>query len=671
MGLGVKMGYIKINNTVIQLNTRLTINLLNPLFYEMNSYSLPFTIPYSDDIASILGNPELINISDANEKFTATLVNDTLQFVGYIYITKANRKTGYNAYFIGELSFNEFGKQSLRDLEWLYAQFLDKTTVDKLVYDFPEVSTPPAPYAYDSKNGFEAADAKGEISHVFVPVNNNVLNENYPVAYLNYVYNTVNYYSGTKYRFSFKKGPTDVSAVVPFPKLTYIIRNIFNFAGLDVTRDVTKVMPDFDDIYLLSKYSLNSIYMQGDGEQQTLAFIKIEDGEVFAYIAKEYYVTGVLFFDGFPAGHYLNKKNIECETIEYEWPNSKIKLNIDDADVSKVSAYTGTTAYFVKLLFYSSVPDVFPFKQTLPHVTINNFLKWIGNYFGIVFFINNSYKNVSIYHINELLSSNNVNDISHLSAPIDEAKTESLKPPGYHMKSNIDTSDTYYDQMVNDFDPDVHIIADPVATYNDLPGADVLNTIRLVEDEDTFYLFNSGLISASGSWSFFSKNIVNDETVGDGEYSLETNVSCPIQIGGKIRADYQLNDTMRTGLKMEFIRPFFFRGLKKYDAYNHAYPLVHTNNVDQLGNQVGKFSMAWKGTYGRKEVLFKPWLNFLSNRHRNFNHDIHFQSRHLQNFNFARMYRIFNTRFFIAKIPVIMDLGANTNTTKTAECVRV
>jgi hypothetical protein len=99
-------------------------------------------------------------------------------------------------------------------------------------------------------------------------------------------------------------------------------------------------------------------------------------------------------------------------------------------------------------------------------------------------------------------------------------------------------------------------------------------------------------------------------------------------------------------------RLIFFRG-NYLDRNGKNYPMASNNVYDNEGNQIGDYSLLWKGDHGLYEKWWKEWHYILENRS-----EVEFQFRlevaDLYRFSFKDKVRIGGMEYFVKKLSVVL-----------------
>lgn len=125
-------------------------------------------------------------------------------------------------------------------------------------------------------------------------------------------------------------------------------------------------------------------------------------------------------------------------------------------------------------------------------------------------------------------------------------------------------------------------------------------------------------------------------------------------------ADQKLNSNSLACLeKSEFsLRLLFYRGLQAVNVTPpiHYYPLTTYDIYQHLGQKLSdaNLSLDFNGNYGIKEKRYKNYLHWYQNIRKPVSISINWPPYLLQNFDYAKKYRIRGNTYFVKTIPMTL-----------------
>lgn len=644
---------ILINGNEIDFDGTIPYRMLNPMFNDKVSHSYNIKIsntPRNKDVISQLHLPE---IGYSKIRFDAIVITDAFSFRGAMYINSVTDR------------FIDFQFNAQNDF-WNLAN-VDLNTL---------VST------------FDA---------MYFPIKNSTFMNNFPLFGKGYS-GWINTMEDSIYELPGFKKNNKTTAPLPSLKLNTIISDIFNSLNFKVVQNCLVNHYDTNQLYLYNS-NCNASYRFTDIIWQRTALfrkIKITEGR--------YNIYDDDFNHDLPDGCYLLFKTIEYHhpngggvvpgynaikeqldgkvfpatvtgdrsiTIDIEAPIESFEIiEYDNEDPRKV---------YVNFVVYTPIYDGHSNESPsnhVPEIKSGEFLKEIEKLLGCRMFIDESSRECQILFLKDIIKENIVTDISGYTGTILNQPLNCMD--GYEFEFESPSGDERWGARIKELTPEM-IIKDPVATKDNLPMDGQHNDIRLVIDENAWYLYHNVYFMRNQGWDFFCENILNIK-IGKGEFSISSKFSPmlteKVSVAGKeneIMYDFTFLSVEKPGSLLilnqsnkDDFRLFFYRGLKNHQiwAYHQfrvvQIPLCNNNVYDQNGVKIteANLSLRWDSEYGIYNQFYKEYFDLLLNKYREATFYINWPEHMLNSFAWWKKYRINHQNYLVKSIEMeISNLG--------------
>jgi hypothetical protein len=227
---------------------------------------------------------------------------------------------------------------------------------------------------------------------------------------------------------------------------------------------------------------------------------------------------------------------------------------------------------------------------------------------------------------------------------------------GYLMKMLADESDTYYKEKSPMQSIDAkYTIKDAVATKDDLEydGSET-NDVRLVIDENSYYVFNKSFINKDNNWTFLCYNLL-DLQDGNGDVKFDTKFSTllPDELSQSALANLRFDVNCRCKTFENDVRmsPRIVIYYGKFTIEGHDYIVIKSEAWDASGNiPADVFSIRWEGENGLYEKMHKQYIDWQLNVRKDCIAVIQWPMHLLADFDFSKKYRIRGIDYLVKDI---------------------
>ena len=310
-------------------------------------------------------------------------------------------------------------------------------------------------------------------------------------------------------------------------------------------------------------------------------------------------------------------------------------------------------------------------QDNLPNILIKDFLKQLDETFNTTVFVDNRSKSLYIKNNQDIIESDDSIDISDIAGK--EFEVSGIEDTGILFSNGSDSGDEEWSNKFQNFYSDKYTIKDPVQYSWQLPATANINDIRLVTDEDYYYIYKYDQSSGSNSWQFFS--VHNGQyKVGEAPFTQRNNATGsfvmelkPMKIYNEYGTVVDTKQIRVPVLKMKGnsakfhgdavdfgLRLLFYKGIKQGEDHID-YPFGSIDNTGYWGD-LGSFgthlSLKWEGEYGLYQQYWSRWAYWWLNYRKEVKRQIYWDVSHLLNFKWWKKYRIGGDEFLIKEIPL-------------------
>lgn len=601
---------IVVNNTELDFDGKIIINIYNQLFSKYNTYSFPFDIPLTHKNKKAFNFLSIINDTELDTVFDCHISSSIGTFLGRLKTKSINDKY-IKCYFAGSNDFlTDLRALEMNDLE------LDMHTLSRVI----------------GKNCCRA-----RVHNPYMFKNTNILSH---YSYVN------RYINGRTPR-------------IIFPQLSHILQKIFEHAGLKVNCPLFND-PDFKSIYYYHNNASNYPSFDHTRWIWTISDLDFYSGKVRLQLNHEVW-DEILDVPEDYRWLYLEINNFDIlddKYVRYDIIDSEsniIELKSVTIRPSDLSDWSDGKATFVKR-YSIAAHNVNYFDDGLKAW---DFLKDIMTYFGLGLIVSNNDKEVSLEPFKYIYLSPAYSDLSKIAGNISSITFPDHE--GIIMKAALDENDSLTNEKYKDIDPG-KILA-PVDTFDELPlsGEEEVGSLRLVKDERAFYRLERGYAYCFFQWKYYSSAIHIYIEEGDDKKEINTNISTLLMyndetVGVKQPLNFQNYET-KTSCKP---RLFFCRAknldYNNINYYNCSKPGHHysTNNVyDNAGNKVGNYGLHLSGEYSISETLLQGYFDMLNKI--NCKSKIKWTAENIAYLFFNKKIKIGNSFFLVKSISATID----------------
>ncbi|MFA6400862.1 MAG: hypothetical protein WCX31_04445 [Salinivirgaceae bacterium] len=306
----------------------------------------------------------------------------------------------------------------------------------------------------------------------------------------------------------------------------------------------------------------------------------------------------------------------------------------NDIHFKKLVFYTNTVSHYVT----DSNGQKVRLNSCLPDIAIGEFINKISDLLNVHPIINESTKEVLIISLEERITRPNIVDITKYMADDLEKIGDTLNTKVV-FKLGVETSDELQTPHKYISEQDQYYLMPSVATFDDLPFTYHPGELRLVIDENVYYVYTMDQDTGLITWKKYTRNF-QEITLGSGDSVLE--------IKSDIAAVTSISGVEATS-KVEMI------GTNYYSEEKGKVPFMlgfahNANGVAGLWNNSGGdgqiylnpnsiFNYCWKNTANMMVTSFQPYECTLR-----------IPPAMLSNFDFTAIYKIKSTLFFIEEM---------------------
>ena len=290
--------------------------------------------------------------------------------------------------------------------------------------------------------------------------------------------------------------------------------------------------------------------------------------------------------------------------------------------------------------------------------------------FALAYFVDSHSRSFDIKFLNDIIRSADYIDYTDRTAPLRDIDHE--KANGYKFSWEV-SSDGWAGKYLHR-DLSRFTIKDPVATVLDLPFDEYneINDVRLVIDQDVYYIFRWDEASSGFTWNYFSYRFNDVESGSDPFWEMKSKIS-PLMVD-KL-ADQNAQSPTRSWLvpvieqsgsnkfflnseyQLHFNDPgkrfLFYRGMHQ-DSIGGSYPLGTNDVYNYAGDKIAdaNLSLKWEGAYGLYLNLWKTYLNWYINVRKLVTFSRIFAAPEIRNLDFSKKHRIDGTDYLIKEIKI-------------------
>ncbi len=401
-------------------------------------------------------------------------------------------------------------------------------------------------------------------------------------------------------------------AITPFPFLSYVVNQIFNFYGFPVKESILATDPDLSGLVIYSPVDISSYPIVNTLENRTY--------------------PGVYEINSFNGDYILDG-------------NGQRVLKIFQVKVSTTTRQL----------------DTWDLKDSLPDMLISDFILTIRTMFNLAFIIT-PLGSVLIRKRIDIVSSGDTEKIDHLIVSTPKMIVEQSSP-GIFLRYTHEENDLVFSDEFKDVFENEKLLQPSVNSISDLSQTDPsINEIRLVRSYGQYYQYAGTEVNGvtTYEWKFYS-NDFQDFRVGDTPEELTALASTlPMihyqrTVGGpyyRVPIARQLSSSRLRQISLPFgLRFLFYRGLVD-DSQGNLYPYGSSDPFNSKGELLpgAGLSLKWDGPQGIYEQLWKEYLSWWDHRR-----PVTFTVTDPSALNFHTIYGIQNSRFLLKKKSLNID----------------
>lgn len=427
-------------------------------------------------------------------------------------------------------------------------------------------------------------------------------------------YNIINYWDTDNLEFS--KDEDESFSV--FPYLGYVLNRIFEEHGYYVEDNPFVYENDLKDLTIYNTYCFSK-YITEEFPLTANAIVGASNANpcsILTFYNHNLSTNDHVYLTGFTSMTALNDRVYRI-TKTTNW-----NYELNEIDSSSMPAFVSPASSMKVRLDRNLNPEI-NLNKCMTGVSINSFLNAVKKKFCCEFIIDDSSKKVIIKQFKSIYNSSEPSkDITSITNQ-DNILISRNNLDGYKFSDNPDTSDEYYSENVKEIQNNM-TLKDSVNSFDNLPlTGNNNNDIRLVEDENSYYLYRFDYTTAGPSWLFYTKDLIS-KSEGDEDIKFNSDISTVLMHNGYQNHSGNNGDTYlfpyveQVGNDPslydfegnEFsLRLLFYRGLQDNKEGN-SYPLGTNSIYDYDGNIITGASLELKydGEYGLHEQLFKEYI---------------------------------------------------------------
>lgn len=607
-------------NDEFDFDSAVPVKIINPLFSRSSTHSFPFNIAATEHNLKLVKWSHLTTHLGKNQvNIPAMIRSKALHMGGEVsFIDVANRQI--ECYFKSNMGrfYNQHGKKKLNEL-------INETL------DFDDFPT--AISAFNST----LTKIYPDTGYTFPYHENHEFVSNWPFN-PNYI-NKINDYVPVDNTLVIGDGRVHV----PMLFVGYIIEKIFTGIGYRIKNNVFKSNADFQRLILYNNVAINN-YEFEDHVLDPYYIVGIEKGNTTTITTSYSFGTllrtgDFVYLHGINGMQELNNQVFQIEVNPDE--TTKFSINIDSNDFND---YT-SAGVIKKQDLVTSIDTSINLSIHVPGYTVIELMEALRNYMGFEFFIDDTVGEVTITHWNDILTSRKVINISSLASS--DIKISEENYDGYRLQTTPDGNDSWYKKKINQSVVDYNRL-DDVDTYDDLPSENDNGDVRLVVDENNFYIYQASYYAANSGWKFLSHNLL-DKIEGAGDVELKTNFSTILSINNNPRVDMP-------GCTVS-LKPYFEElpgcGLR-LALYNGPMNDTHLRNdvFYVLDGDSVRFKLDFYGENGIYEKYLKRYIDFKLDRERFITCKVDWSYDLLSSIGFDTKYRINGVDYLVKEIPM-------------------
>jgi hypothetical protein len=300
----------------------------------------------------------------------------------------------------------------------------------------------------------------------------------------------------------------------------------------------------------------------------------------------------------------------------------------------------------------------------MPYIKINEFLNSFKE-LGIYTFIRQG--TVEIKTFSDIFNQKETINISDISTIIKDIENQDIN--GFNLKFSPDSNDEYYKKMLPVSTMDAkYTIKDPVASKILLSAnGSETNHVRLVLDENSYYIFNKSFLNADNNWKFLCYNNI-DLIEGNGDFKLQSKFSPLIPSGS-----FNEFDVACKCLTFSPVVNMAMRLCMYYNLYDGLVPFATSYSTAPNGNEIegSELVIKWDGVKGIRNVLLKEYLEWETNIRKDCKTITQWSAIHLNDFDFSKKYHNRGSNFLVKSVKYSMDFKSGVIKHNETELVRV
>lgn len=641
------MAYLQLSDgTKITFQGEIQIDMLSPLFYEMNTYSLPGQIPNTPENSKALDRPEIINsIDNQVREYDALFISNSLQLQGVLRVKEAN-----DQYF----KFNFTGQGAF----WKKGGNTPMNKQEFEIFDYPDDILNATNFPIDDTDIFIFENA-----FVFVPHYNSIgkktyefykeeIEKNYLPPVNDFYYPTgglgIRKYTSLSQMESLWPNAIKGLPDNPWPTLDYIIsayctKNGYQIKSNDLDQDKFKYLVVFNNHNL---EQLTFTESTDPGDILTITNVEVIDENTLEItVSNSIYQFGYSLFFKLYNFTIESKNNINGRVFRpKETAMGKFQIEID----TSLFTTSSVSANVVKMIPEYSIPDSFEIGKHFPNLTAKEFFQQLDYLFGLKTIPGESTKQVRFRLMEDIIKDSSYEDITNIAGKITDKPLSETNTFGILLRP---VEDDYYKERIKYITAE-HTIKDAVATEGDLPSTNnSTNDVRFVTDKSAYYIWKIAAFGTRqlktttniylGNWEFFSEWIDYGDV--DGDILFESKFA-PIPKYGLYylygfrrdipRVEIATNHENSTEVTDGGMRLMFFYS-------DLGFPTCNSEN-DEL-------SLRLNGEKGIYENLHKNHIHWKQNRYRQCVCKIQWPVYLLNDFAWEKKVRIKDTNYLVEK----------------------
>ncbi len=297
----------------------------------------------------------------------------------------------------------------------------------------------------------------------------------------------------------------------------------------------------------------------------------------------------------------------------------------------------------------------------MPNMSIKDFINTFRD-IGIISFVRNN--KVDLKTFADIINNPDVIDISDCTTEIKDIDNPGAN--GYELKFTQDDNDAYQgDKLpVSSIDP-IYTVKTPVATKSDLTATgSETNDVRLVIDENTYYVFNKSFLNADNNWKLLCYNNIDLKT-GNGDIKINPKFSplMPSEYYNEFDIK-EIYDEYDVPCRCLNFKPDVDMKLRLASFYNlpiaggitfKGFATSYDKNDEGNTIEESELTITWNETKGLKNVLLKEYLEWAENIKKDCKAIVLWHPKYLNDFDFSQKFRIRSVDYLIKSIKIELD----------------